>query len=321
MTGFIIAGHGSFPSGIFNAGAMVFGEQEKVEVCGLEPNDSPETLKEKIESAINSLNDNEIVIMVDFWGGTPFNQANKLQQENKDKNIYIITGLNMPMLVEAYGSRLSLDTAKEISEHLQKVACDGVMTSPEIKKANNNTQATQEETEEEIEVDPNARMKALVNRIDTRLLHGQVAISWTNSLKPNRIIIVSDSVFKDDLRKKMIKDAAPQGVTVNVTTPKIYGKAYNNPILGDVKALVLFETPQDVFEAIKETGGFREKKINLGSMAHAAGKTVINKVFSVDQEDAAVLRKMKDEGYEVTAQKVPSDKEEDVFKLLDTKGF
>ncbi len=40
-------------------------------------------------------------------------------------------------------------------------------------------------------------------RIDTRLLHGQVATAWTKT-GPNRIIVVSDDVAHDDLRKSMI---------------------------------------------------------------------------------------------------------------------
>lgn len=51
---------------------------------------------------------------------------------------------------------------------------------------------------------------------DTRLLHGQVATTWTKTTNPNRIIVVSDSVARDDLRKKMIEQAAPPGVKANV---------------------------------------------------------------------------------------------------------
>ena len=52
--------------------------------------------------------------------------------------------------------------------------------------------------------------------MDTRLLHGQVATSWTKATNPNRIIVVSDKVAKDDLRKKLIEQAAPTGVRAHV---------------------------------------------------------------------------------------------------------
>ena len=34
-------------------------------------------------------------------------------------------------------------------------------------------------------------------RVDTRLLHGQVATTWTKSTQPTRIIVVSDAVSQD----------------------------------------------------------------------------------------------------------------------------
>ena len=54
--------------------------------------------------------------------------------------------------------------------------------------------------------------RSVLTRIDTRLLHGQVATTWTKMVNPDRIIVVSDAVAKDDLRKRMIIEAAPPGV-------------------------------------------------------------------------------------------------------------
>ena len=49
-------------------------------------------------------------------------------------------------------------------------------------------------------------------RVDHRLLHGQVAFSWTSTLSADCILIASDAVMKDDLRKMSIKLAKPAGV-------------------------------------------------------------------------------------------------------------
>ena len=60
------------------------------------------------------------------------------------------------------------------------------------------------------------KIKIVLARVDSRLLHGQVATAWTKSVNPSRIIVVSDAVAKDDLRKKLIEQAAPPGVKANV---------------------------------------------------------------------------------------------------------
>ena len=49
-------------------------------------------------------------------------------------------------------------------------------------------------------------------RVDHRLLHGQVAFSWTSALGADCILIANDDVMKDELRKTTIKMAKPQGV-------------------------------------------------------------------------------------------------------------
>ena len=46
--------------------------------------------------------DDEILVLADLWSGSPFNQAQSgIAGENPDRKIAIITGLNLPMLIQA----------------------------------------------------------------------------------------------------------------------------------------------------------------------------------------------------------------------------
>ena len=47
------------------------------------------------------------------------------------------------------------------------------------------------------------KLKINLARLDTRLLHGQVATAWTPDSKADRIIVASDNVAKDELRKRI----------------------------------------------------------------------------------------------------------------------
>lgn len=42
----------------------------------------------------------------DLWSGSPFNQASRVMGENPDRKMAIITGLNLPMLIQAYTERM-----------------------------------------------------------------------------------------------------------------------------------------------------------------------------------------------------------------------
>ena len=122
------------------------------------------------------------------------------------------------------------------------------------------------------------------------MLHGQVATTWTKLSKPTRIIVVSDDVAKDELRKKMIKQAAPMGVKAHVVPiRKMIELAKDDKHFGGQRAMLLFENPQDVLRAVE--GGV-QMTINVGSMAHSAGKVQPNKVLAFDQDDIDTFHKL-----------------------------
>ena len=101
MVGIILASHGEFAKGIMQSGTMIFGEQKNVEAVTLMPSEGPDDIKAKIKDAVASFdNQDEVLILVDLWGGTPFNQANVLFEEHKDKWA-IVAGMNLPMVIEA----------------------------------------------------------------------------------------------------------------------------------------------------------------------------------------------------------------------------
>ncbi|XUO98979.1 PTS system mannose-specific EIIAB component [Lactiplantibacillus argentoratensis] len=83
-------------------------------------------------------------------------------------------------------------------------------------------------------------------RIDSRLLHGQVATVWTKTVSPNRILVVSDEVAQDALRKILIVQAAPPGVKANVITVDKMIEIYQDSLFDEVKPLILTDTPQNM---------------------------------------------------------------------------
>ncbi len=321
MVGIIIASHGEFAAGIKQSGSMIFGEQEKVEAVVFMPSEGPEDLQRKLQEAIAKVDSEEILFLVDLWGGSPFNQANKLFEEAPEKRA-IVAGLNLPMLIEAYASRFTMTTAHEIAKAITPTAIDGVKVRPEeLQPKAEVAESTQAALQGEIPegtVLGNGKIDFVLARIDTRLLHGQVATNWTKATHPNRIIVVSDSVSKDELRKKLIEQAAPPGVRAHVIPLDKLVQVYNDPRFGDTKALLLFETPQDALAVIEK--GVEIPELNIGSMAHSVGKVQINNVLSLDQEDVEVYKKLRDLGVKFDVRKVSNDSPSDLFKLIEAKS-
>lgn len=319
MVGIILASHGEFAQGILQSGSMIFGEQENVQAVVLMPSEGPDDLKKKLTHAVEALTDQaEVLFLVDLWGGTPFNQANSLLEAHQDKWA-IVSGLNLPMLIEAYSARFTMNSAHEIASHILQTAKEGVKIKPEQLEPKEAT--TQQDTHGKVQgalpegtVLGDGKIKFVLARVDSRLLHGQVATAWTKSVLPTRIIVVSDAVSKDDLRKKLIEQAAPPGVKANVIPIKKMIEIAKDPRFGNTKALLLFENPEDVVKVIE--GGVDIKEVNVGSMAHSVGKVVVNKVLSMGKDDVAAFEKLKEQGVSFDVRKVPNDSKANLDELL-----
>lgn len=314
MVGIILASHGEFAKGIMQSGSMIFGEQENVKAVTLMPSEGPDDFKAKMEDAIASFdNQDEVLFLVDLWGGTPFNQANGLFQEHKNKWA-IVAGLNLPMLIEAYGARLSMESAHEIAVLITNSAKEGVKVKPEeLQSADNGNDSST--SAEQSNLGAPGSFEYVLARIDSRLLHGQVATAWTKAMNPTRIIVVSDGVARDKLRKNLIQQAAPPGVKAHVVpVDHMIKLAKDDQHFGGQRAMLLFENPQDVLRAVD--GGVPLKTINVGSMAHSIGKVQPNKVLAFDQNDIDTFKKLEKAGLDFDVRKVPSDSKGNMNEII-----
>ncbi|MGL4571625.1 MAG: mannose/fructose/sorbose PTS transporter subunit IIA [Clostridium sp.] len=314
MVGIILASHGDFAKGIMQSGSMIFGEQENVKAVTLMPSEGPDDIKAKMKDAIASFdNQDEVLFLVDLWGGTPFNQANSLFEEHKDKWA-IVAGMNLPMVVEAYGARFTSESAQEIAANIIKTAREGVKVKPEALEPEEEEKTSASSSKPSNAGAPGS-LEYVLARIDSRLLHGQVATAWTKTTQPTRIIVVSDDVARDELRKKLIQQAAPPGVKAHVVPINQMIKiAKDDQHFGGQRAMLLFENPEDLLRAVE--GGVPLKTVNVGSMAHSAGKVQPNKVLAFSQEDIDTFDKLKKAGLDFDVRKVPNDSKGNMNEIL-----
>jgi len=104
MISVIIGTHGMFSEEILKSAEMIFGSQENVGTVTFEPGEGVDNLLEKYNKLINELDCNDgVLFMVDLFGGSPFNAASIIAM--KHDNMEIVTGVNLPMILETLGSR------------------------------------------------------------------------------------------------------------------------------------------------------------------------------------------------------------------------
>ncbi|WP_270600017.1 PTS sugar transporter subunit IIA [Faecalicoccus pleomorphus] len=116
----ILVSHGSFSKGLYQTMEMVLGPQENLAYVGLYPEQGVDILKENIEKEFKEAKENEeILVLTDLFYGSPFNAVVQLMNKY---DVYHLTGINVPLLMEILIMRSNGKNAEEICEEAMKLA-------------------------------------------------------------------------------------------------------------------------------------------------------------------------------------------------------
>jgi len=150
----------------------------------------------------------------------------------------------------------------------------------------------------------------LLTRIDNRLVHGQVGVTWTTALGANLIVVVDDLVAQEPIQQELMAvTAEAAGAEVRFFTIErtiaIIHKA--SPAQ---KIFIICRTPEVVRQLID--GGVPLKELNVGNMHFTPGKRQISKKVYLDDKDLENLRYIQAKGVNVFIQDVPGDIKENI---------
>lgn len=113
MRQYILASHGGFSKGIYESIKIIVGEQPNVHIVSafIDGNNDLEKLVKEVLQAIDK--DDEIIVCSDVFGGSVNNEF--MKELGKRKNLYLITGMNLPLLMQLFLS-VEEDTEKMIKD-------------------------------------------------------------------------------------------------------------------------------------------------------------------------------------------------------------
>lgn len=151
-------------------------------------------------------------------------------------------------------------------------------------------------------------------RVDERLIHGQVATVWTNSLGANRIIVVNDAAPKDEMVIGALKMAKPAGVKLSIlSTKRAIEKIKAGDYDGD-KAFIVTKNIDDAAALVEGDCGI--SGFNVGNVATREGTTAIKKSVSLTEAEKETLKRLVENGATITAQMLPSESDESIVNFL-----
>lgn len=118
IKGILVCTHGRLGEEFLTSAAMIVGNMQDVQVFSLMPGTAPEEYSDRIENVLKA--GGAYLCLVDIAGGTPFNV---LAQFTRKYPVTVVTGLNLPMLIEAYESMQDME-AEELVEYTVQVLRD-----------------------------------------------------------------------------------------------------------------------------------------------------------------------------------------------------
>ncbi len=143
-------------------------------------------------------------------------------------------------------------------------------------------------------------------RLDERLIHGQVAFAWTNSLSADCILVANDAVAKDKLRATSLKLAAPAEVKFVVKSVSDAITALNGHKTDKYKLFILVDNTKDALALVSAVEEVNH--VNLGNMKVKEGTKVLTNSIAVTEDDINNIKEMVAKGAEVECRAVPTDK-------------
>src|SRR3972149_574217 len=105
-----------------------------------------------------------------------------------------------------------------------------------------------------------------MNRVDDRLIHGQVVTGWVGLRKINSILIVDDDVASNPMMLDIFRFAAPPGVKLGAMTVDKAAEKLQNLNQGNERIMLITKVPKTFLRLIER--GYKPADVNYGAMAH-----------------------------------------------------
>ena len=153
-----------------------------------------------------------------------------------------------------------------------------------------------------------------LTRIDDRLVHGQVAMTWTPALGADCLLVANDKAATDEFLKMTLGLAKPASAKLLIKTLTDAITFLNDPRGQNMKILVLVNSVKDAAALVD--GVSEIKSINFGGIRTKEGARSIAKALAVTDDDVAIIRDLLAKGIELEARQVPTDNKTPIETLI-----
>lgn len=130
MVGLVVVSHGNLSKGLASSIALIAGEYKNMITLSLEKNDNAEEFHNEILNSVKKVDEGDgVMIFTDVLGGTPSNLSTLVARRN---DLFCLTGMNLPMLIEFVMLAEDDLPLKELAERCLEAAAAGIRMTNKI---------------------------------------------------------------------------------------------------------------------------------------------------------------------------------------------
>lgn len=147
-------------------------------------------------------------------------------------------------------------------------------------------------------------MKIAMVRVDERLIHGQITMSWTRTVSANLILCVNDEVANNAFQKNLMKMAAPPGAKVEIESVDAAGEKLAAQGWPNASILLLVRNPIDLLRLLRK--GLSIERVNVGGVRTPGATIKLTKEVSATPEEMEAWKEIDKLGIRIEVQFLPN---------------
>jgi PTS system mannose-specific IIA component len=130
MIGLVLVTHAGLASALKLSAEMIVGSIESCATVEVAPDERADVIMARVVAAVEAVHSDGAIILTDLFGGTPSNMAMSFLKEGR---IEVVTGANLPMLIE-FCSRRERMPVTELAADLHRMGREGIIIAGELLK-------------------------------------------------------------------------------------------------------------------------------------------------------------------------------------------
>ncbi len=152
-------------------------------------------------------------------------------------------------------------------------------------------------------------------RMDNRLIHGQILVSWNSHLKIDHLIVTNDKVAQDPMQVTLLKAVTPIGAKVSVLPVADCVKYCQSPESEKESIFIIAKFPEDGCELVER--GLNIPVLNLGNQAFVRGSMKLSNTVFLTETGVKALKKIHEKGIKITCRMMPTDSESEFWPTIE----